>query len=194
MWGSGASIPPSTSHPLPTQGPLLSSVISNVGTAKLSEVGHKRVDRRMATGQITSTILSSGVYSSHPYRMTAAPNQMGTPGPATGCSAMPQPLCGGHPSLLTTSSTLFTHIDSTGGICESPTPVQWLSPLHASPPSNAYHLSLANCFLTFGSSTRNFRCDSVPSMCQPSGKWPHARNPMTPNHPLQSNRATIVDR
>jgi hypothetical protein len=35
----------------------------------------------------------------------------------------PQPLRGGRPSLFTTSSTPFAHIDSTGGVGESPTPV-----------------------------------------------------------------------
>ncbi|KAI0278591.1 hypothetical protein BC826DRAFT_1113310 [Russula brevipes] len=174
-------------------GPLLGSVLGNAGTAKSSEVGHERADRRTASGQITSAIPSSGAYSSHPYRRTAAPNQMGTPGPATGRSAMPQPLRGGRPSLLTTSSTPFAHIDSTGGVGESPTPVQRSSPLHASPPSNAYRLSLAS-FLTFGSSARKFRSDSVPAARQPSGKRPHTGNPTTPDHPLQSNRATIADR
>jgi hypothetical protein len=70
-------------------GPLLSSVIGNVGTAKSSEVGHERADRRTATGQLTSTILSGGTYSSHPYPMTAALNQMGTPGPAKSTLMIP---------------------------------------------------------------------------------------------------------
>jgi serine/arginine repetitive matrix protein 2 len=177
-------------------GQLLGSVLGNLGTAKSSEVGHEWSDGRMASGQhVTSALPSSGEYRSHPYRMNASPDAASTPGSAsTGSQARgtsSQPLRGGRPTLTTTSTTTFANIDNTGGVGESPTPVQRSSPLHASPPSSATNRLSLGSFLTFGGTTRKSRSDSVHAGRQPSSKRP--RNVTLPSDPLQSNRAMMLD-
>lgn len=145
----------------------------------------------MASGQtIMSALPSSGAYSSHPYRMTAATNAAGPPPPSSTAGRGPtsQALRSGRPTIAT-SSTAFANIDSTGGVGESPTPVQRFSPLHTSPPATS-RISLTN-FLTFGGSSRKSRSDSLPSSRQSSRKR-RARDRSLTLDPLQSNRATAT--
>ncbi|KAH9061731.1 hypothetical protein EDB83DRAFT_2385459, partial [Lactarius deliciosus] len=96
----------------------------------------------------------------------------------------------GHPTPIITSSTSFAHIDTTGGVGESPTPMR-RSPLQtSSQASTSNRLSLAN-LLNFGGSTRRSRSDSVHTSHRPPVK--RSRDgPPTPD-PLQSNRATGID-
>jgi len=170
-------------------GQLLGSVLGNLGSAKASEAGHQWSDGRMASGQHTTSALpSSGAYSSHPYRINAPLDPAGT---SQGRAAVSSSLRGGRPTLVTMSSTPFANIDSTGGVGESPTPVQRSSPLHPSPPSSALNRLSLGSFLTFGGSTRKSRSDSVHGARQPSVK--RFRNAVPTPDPLQSNRATLLD-
>jgi len=165
-------------------GQLLGSVLGSLGSAKASEAGHGWTDGRMASGQHTTSALpSSGAYGSHPYRIHAASSQ------ARGATS--SSLRGGRPTLITTSLTPFANIDNTGGVGESPTPVQRSSPLHPSPPSSALNRLSLGSFLTFGGSTRKSRSDSVHGARQPPAK--RSRNGTPTPDPLQSNRATMLD-
>jgi len=168
-------------------GQLLGSVLGNLGSAKASEAGREWSDGRMTSGQ-HSTLPSSGAYSSHPYRINAPPDAAGT---SQGRGAVSSSLRGGRPTLITTSSTAFANIDSTGGVGESPTPVQRSSPLHPSPPSSALNRLSLGSFLTFGGSTRKSRSDSAHGGRQPSAK--RSRNGIPTPDPLQPNRATLLD-
>jgi serine/arginine repetitive matrix protein 2 len=173
--------PPSNTYD--SSGRLLGSALVHPGSAKSSELGHEWPDGRMAGGQsMMSALPSSGSHSSHPYRMAAASDT-----PARGPISS-QTLRSGRPTLITTSSTAFANIDSTGGVGESPTPVQRSSPLHTSPPSS--RLSLGN-FLIFNGSTRKSRSDSVHSTRQSSRKL-RARNRSLTLDPLQLNHATAT--
>ena len=170
-------------------GQLLGSVLGNLGSAKASEAGHEWSDGRMASGQHTTSALpSSGAYSSHPYRINAA---LDAPSTSQARGAISSSLRGGRPTLITTSSTAFAHIDNTGGVGESPTPVQRSSPLHSSPPSSALNRLSLGSFLTFGGSTRKARSDSVHGARQPSAK--RSRHGTQTPDPPQSNRATMLD-
>lgn len=93
--------------------------------------------------------------------------------------------------MITTSSTAFANYDNTGGVGESPTPVQRSSPLHPLPPSSALNRLSLGSFLTFGGSSRKSRSDSVHGTRQPSAK--RSRNGIPTPDPLQSNRATLLD-
>jgi serine/arginine repetitive matrix protein 2 len=169
-------------------------VLVNPASAKSPEMGHERPGGRMASGRTIMTALpSSGAYSSHPYRMTAATDAAGpTQPPSTttfpGRGPTSQALRSGRPTIAT-SSTAFANIDSTGGVGESPTPVQRFSPLHTSPPPSS-RMSLAN-FLIFGGSSRKSRSDSLPSSRQSSRKRRPRDRSLTLD-PLQSNRATAT--
>jgi serine/arginine repetitive matrix protein 2 len=186
---------PPTSPPLKNRDSwegLLGPVLANPASAKSSEMGHEWPGGRMASGQtIMSALPSSGAYGSHPYRTTAATDAAGpTQPPSTtgfpGRGPTSQALRSGRPTIAT-SSTAFANIDSTGGVGESPTPVQRFSPLHTSPAPSS-RISLAN-FLIFGGSSRKSRSDSLPSSRQSSRK----RRPRDRSlDPLQSNRATAT--
>lgn len=150
----------------------------------------------MTGGHITSPLPSSGAYSSHPYRMNAAPGASGTSGSTTmspqvrGSSS--QRLRVDRPALVGTSSTAFANIDATGGVGESPTPVQRSSPLHTAPPSNTFNrLSLAS-FLTLGSVLRKSRSDSLHAARQ-SSSGKRSRTGTPPPNPSQSNPAMKPD-
>lgn len=138
---------------------------------------------------------SSGAYSSHPYRMYTAQNAAGAPGPAAmgsqGRAAVSQPLRGGRSTLTSSAPTAFANIDSTGGVGESPTPVQRSSPPYASPPSSALNRLSLGSFLTFGGSSRKSRSDSVTASRRPSTR--RSRNVTLNSDPLQSNRAMALD-
>jgi hypothetical protein len=184
------SFPPSKTRD--SWGRSLGSALGHVGSAMSPEMGHEWLEGRLASGQtMMSGLPSSGVHSSHPYRMTAATDPAG-PTPPTTLTSFPgrgptsQTLRGGRPSLIATSSTAFANIDTTGGVGESPTPVQRSSPLHTSPPASS-RLSFAN-FLSFGGSTRKSRSDSAHSTRQSSRKL-RPRNHSLTIDPLQSNRA-----
>ena len=188
---------PPTSPPLKNRDSwegLLGPVLASPTNAKSSEMGREWPGGRMASGQaMTSALPSSGAYSSHPYRMTAATDAAGTaPAPSTtgftGRGPPSQALRSGRPTIAT-SSTAFANIDSTGGVGESPTPVQRFSPLHTSPPASS-RISLAN-FLIFGGSSRKSRSDSLPSSRQSSRKR-RPNNQFLTLDPLQSNRATAT--
>jgi serine/arginine repetitive matrix protein 2 len=167
-------------------GQLLGSVLTNLGGTRPSEGLHEWSD-----GRVTSAVPSSGMYASHPYRMNATPDLTVPPGSTTttfrGRSTVSQSQRGGRPRLNTTSSTPFANIDTTGGVGESPTPVQ-RSSLPMSPPLSASsRLSLAS-ILSFGGSTRKSRSDSAPVPRQRSrkssrtGPPPHDLLPQS-NHP-----------
>jgi serine/arginine repetitive matrix protein 2 len=182
---------PSSAPPPQTRdswGQLLGSVLSNLESVKPSGGLHEWSD-----GRITSTLPSSGTYSSHPYRMTVASDSAGAPGTTTtasqGRSAISQSIRGGRPRLNTVSSTPFANIDATGGVGESPTPVQ-RSSFHPSPTSASSRMSLAS-LLTFAGSTRKSRSDSASIPRHTSGK--RSRNGTPTHDPLQSNHATIQD-
>ena len=188
---------PPTSPPLKNRDSwegLLGPVPGNPTSAKSSEMGHERPGGRMASGQtIMSALPSSGAYSSHPYRMTAATDAAGLTQPSSttgfpGRGPTSQTLRSGRPTIAT-SSTAFANIDSTGGVGESPTPVQRFSPLHTSPAPSS-RISLAN-FLIFGGSSRKSRSDSLPSSRQSSRKR-RPRDRSQTLDPLQSNRATAT--
>ncbi len=139
-------------------------------------------ERYDSQGATTSALPSSGAYASHPYRMSAV--QDAAKPAATTTSRVRT----GVLSPILTTSTAFAHMDNTGGVGESPTPIQ-RSPLQPSPqigPTN--RLSLAN-LLTFGGSTRKSRSDSVH---RPSGGKRSRNGTPTPD-PLQSNRATAIE-
>jgi hypothetical protein len=186
---------PPTSPPLKNRDSwegLLGPVLGNPASAKSPEMGHEWPGRRMASGQnMMSALPSSGAYSSHPYRITAATAAGPTPLPSTtgfpGRGPTSQPLRS-RPTIAT-SSTAFANIDSTGGVGESPTPAQRFSPLHTSPPPSS-RISLAN-FLIFGGSSRKSRSDSLPSSRQSSRKRRPRDRSLTLD-PLQSNRATAT--
>lgn len=187
---------PPTSPPLKNRDSwegLLGPVLANPTSAKSSEMGHEWSGGRMASGQtMTSALPSSGVYSSHPYRMAAATDPAGPtpPLPTTGLPGRgptSQSLRGGRPTIAT-SSTAFANIDSTGGVGESPTPIQRTSPLHTSPTAST-RISLAN-FLIFGGSSRKSRSDSLPS--RQSSRKRRPNNHFLTIDPLQSNRATAT--
>ena len=176
-----------------SSGRLLASVLGNAGSAK-SEMGHEWPNGRMAGGQNTmSAFPGSGAHSSHPYRTTAAADTAGVTPPTTtgftGRSPISQTLRGSRPTPIATSLTAFANIDTTGGVGESPTPVQRSSPLHTSPPASG-RLSLAN-FLSFGGSTRKSRSDSAHSSRHSSRKQ-RSRNHSLTLDPLQSNHATVT--
>ena len=188
---------PPTSPPLKNRDSwegLLGPVMGNPASAKISEMGREWPGGRMASGRtMMSALPSSGAYSSHPYRTTAATDAAGpTQPPSTtgfpGRGPTSQPLRGGRPTIAT-SSTAFANIDSTGGVGESPTPVQRFSPLHTSPAPSS-RISLAN-FLIFGGSSRKSRSDSLPSSRQSSRKRRPRDRSLTLD-PLQSNRATAT--
>ncbi|KAH9053338.1 hypothetical protein EDB87DRAFT_238861 [Lactarius vividus] len=163
---------------------LLGSVLSNFsGATSPTDRTHERSGAHAAGGKTASHFPGSGAYSSHPYRTSAAQDAAGLP--TTTSRAR-----GGHPTPIITSSTAFAHIDTTGGVGESPTPMR-RSPLQTSPPANtANRLSLAN-LLNFGGSTRRSRSDSLHHSHRPSVK--RSRDgPPTPD-PLQSNRAMGID-
>ncbi|KAI9511037.1 hypothetical protein F5148DRAFT_1281206 [Russula earlei] len=178
-------------------GQLLGSVLGNVAIPKSSVVGHQWSDVPVASEKIMSALPGSDAFSSHPYRMSAITDPTGIPGPAImasqgyGASSSSQPSRGGGRQTLITSSTSFANIDTTGGVGESPTPVQRTSPLHSSPPSSSSNRLSLGSFLTFGGSTRKSRSDSVYVARQPSAKHSHNGTP-TPD-PLHSNRATSID-
>ena len=188
---------PPTSPPLKNRDSwegLLGPVLANPTSVKSSEMGHEWPGKRMASGQpMTSALPSSGAYSSHPYRMTAATDAAGpTPQPPSttgfpGRGPTSQSLRSGRPTIAT-SSTAFANIDSTGGVGESPTPVQRTSPLHTSPPTSS-RISLAN-FLIFGGSSRKSRSDSLHS--RQSSRKRRPNNHFLTLDPLQSNRATAT--
>lgn len=189
-------MPPPPSNTYDSSGRLLGSALVHPGSAKSSEMGHEWPDGRMAGGQsMMSALPSSGSHSSHPYRMAAASDTAGaTPLPTT--TGFPargpissQTLRSGRPTLITSSSTAFANIDSTGGVGESPTPVQRSSPLYTSPPPSS-RLSFGN-FLIFNGSTRKSRSDSVHSTRQSPRKL-RARNRSMTLDPLQLNRATAT--
>ncbi|KAI9449668.1 hypothetical protein BJY52DRAFT_1306369 [Lactarius psammicola] len=165
-------------------GQLLGSVLSNLGSATSStDRTHERSGAQVAGGRSASHLPSSGAFSSHPYRTSSALDAAGPPGPTTTTSRVR----GGNPTPIITSSTAFAHMDTTGGVGESPTPMR-RSPLQTSPQAGtANRLSLAN-LLTFGGSTRKSRSDSVH---RPSVK--RSRNGTPTLDPLQSNRATGID-
>ena len=188
---------PPTYPPLKTRDSwegLLGPVLGKPASAKLSEMGHEWQGGRTASGQsMMSALPSSGAYSSHPYRMTAATDAAGPtpPQPTTGFprrGPTSQTLRSGRPTIAT-SSTAFANIDATGGVGESPTPVQRFSPLHTSP-STSSRISLAN-FLIFGGSSRKSRSNSLHSSRQSSRKR-RPRNNSPTLDPLQSNRATAT--
>lgn len=188
-------LPPS-SPPLKTfdgSGRLLASVLGNVGSGKSSDMGREWPDGRMESGQnMMSAFPGSGAHSTHPYRMIAATDTAGvTPPPTTtsfpGRSPISQTLRA-RPTIAT-SSTAFANIDTTGGVGESPTPVQRTSPLHTSPPASS-RLNFAN-FLSFGGSIRKSRSDSAPSSRHSSRKQ-RSRNHSLTLDPLQSNHATAT--
>jgi serine/arginine repetitive matrix protein 2 len=164
---------------------LLGPVLGNPGSAKSTEMGHEWSDGRVASGQtMLSALPSSSAYSSHPYRMTAVTDAAGsssTTGPTS------QTLRSGRPTIAT--STAFANIDSTGGVGESPTPVQRFSPPQTSPSASS-RISLAN-FLVFGGSSRKSRSGSLQSSRQSSRKR-RPRNHSPTLDPLQSNRATAT--
>lgn len=183
-------LPPSP--PLKTRDSWEGLILGNPASAKSSEMGHEWPGRRMASGKTTmSAFPSSGAYSSHPYRMTAATDAAGPtppPPPTAGRGPTSQVLRSGRPTIAT-SSTAFANIDSTGGVGESPTPVQRFSPLHTSPPASS-RIGLTN-FLTFGGSSRKSLSDSLPSSRQSSRKR-RPRDRSQTLDPLQSNRATTT--
>jgi serine/arginine repetitive matrix protein 2 len=176
---------------------LLGSVLGNLGSAKSSDVGHEWSDGRMASGHRhpAGVLPSSGAYSSHPYRMYTAPNAAAAPGPAAmssqGRAAVSQPLRGSRSTLITSAPTAFANIDNTGGVGESPTPVQRSSHPYASPPSSALNRLSLGSFLTFGGSSRKSRSDSLPASRRPSTR--RSRNVTLIPDPLQSNRALALD-
>ena len=170
------------SHNRESWGQLLGSVLNNFGGAKSSDAVHEWSD-----GRITSPFPSSGAYSSHPYRMNAAPDP--APGPSTTVS-QGRGSRGGHPRLNTVSLVPFANIDCTGGVGESPTPVQ-RSPLYTSPPASVSSRLSFSSFLTFGVSTRKSRSDSNSASRQPYGK--RSRNDTPTHDPLQSNHPTGLD-
>ncbi|KAH8983763.1 hypothetical protein EDB92DRAFT_1889742 [Lactarius akahatsu] len=164
---------------------LLGSVLSNFsGATSPTDRTHERSGAHAAGGKTASHFPGSGAYSSHPYRTSAAQDAAGFL-PTTTSRAR-----GGHPTPIITSSTSFAHIDTTGGVGESPTPMR-RSPLQtSSQASTANRLSLAN-LLNFGGSTRRSRSDSMHNPHRPPVK--RSRDgPPTPD-PLQSNRATGID-
>ncbi|KAI9431937.1 hypothetical protein H4582DRAFT_1214123 [Lactarius indigo] len=163
-------------------GQLLGSVLSNFsGATSPTDRAHERSGAHVAGGRTASHFPGSGAYSSHPYRTSAAQDAAGLL-PTTTSRAR-----GGHPAPIITSSTAFAHIDTTGGVGESPTPMR-RSPQQTSPQaSTANRLSLAN-LLHFGGATHKSRSDSVH---RPSVKR-YRDDPPTPD-PLQSNRATGID-
>ncbi|KAI0247995.1 hypothetical protein BJV78DRAFT_1156825 [Lactifluus subvellereus] len=185
-------LPPTVprSHNRDSWGQLLGSVLSNLGGTKSSDALHEW----SSGGRITSPLPSSGAYSSHPYRMNAAPDALRAPGPSTtasqGRTAISQSLRGSRPRLNTISSVPFANIDTTGGVGESPTPVQ-RSPLYTSPPASASSRLSFTSFLPFGASTRKPRSNSNPASRQPSAK--RSRNDAPTHDPLQSNHATTLD-
>ncbi|KAH9027589.1 hypothetical protein EDB84DRAFT_306758 [Lactarius hengduanensis] len=163
---------------------LLGSVMSNFsGATSPTDRTHERSGAHAAGGKTASHFPGSGAYSFHPYRTSAAQDAAGLP--TTTSRAR-----GGHPTPIITSSTAFAHIDTTGGVGESPTPMR-RSPLQtSSQASTANRLSLAN-LLNFGGSTRRSRSGSMHNPHRPPVK--RSRDgPPTPD-PLQSNRATGID-
>ncbi len=169
-------------------GQLLGSVLSNLGSATSStDRTHERSGAHEAGGRTASHLPSSGAYSSHPYRTSTAPDAAGLPGPTMTTSRAR----GRNPTPIITSSTAFAHLDTTGGVGESPTPMR-RSPLQTSPQaSTSSRLSLAN-LLTFGGSTRKSRSDSVHTPHWPPVKRSRGGSTPTPDL-LQSNRATGID-
>lgn len=184
---------PPTSPPLKNRDSwegLLGPVLANPTNAKSSEKGREWPGGRMASGQtITSALPSSGAYSFHPYRTTAV-TDAAVPIPLPSTTAFPgrgptsQTLRSGRPTIAT-SSTAFANIDSTGGVGESPTPVQRSSPLNTSPPASS-RISLAN-FLIFGGSSRKSSLHS-----RQSSRKRRQNNHFLTLDPLQSNRATAT--
>ena len=147
----------------------------------------------MESGQNMSAFPDSGVHIAHPYRMITATDTAGA-APSTTTTSFPgrspisQTSRGGRLTIAT-SSTAFANIDTTGGVGESPTPVQRSSPLHTSPQASS-RLNFAN-FLSFGGSTRKSHSDSAHSSRLSSRKQ-RSRNHSLTLDPLQSNHATAT--
>ena len=146
-------------------GHVIGTVLGDLGSAATSPT-----DRTQAGGRFAFPLPSSGAYSSHPYRTSNATTD------------------GARPTPIITSSTAFAHIDTTGGVGESPAPMG-RSPLQTSPLSSgggANRLSLANLLSFGGASTRKSRSDSLRSSQRPLTKRSRNGTP-TPPDPLQSN-------
>ena len=165
-------------------GQVIDSVLNDLGSATSpTDSAHERYGKHAAGGRVAFPLPSSGAYSSHPYRTNTATD-------AAGSTTMTSRARGGGPTPITTSSTAFAHIDTTGGVGESPTPMR-RSPLQTpSLAGGSNRLSLAN-LLSFGASTRKSRSDSLHSSHRPSTKRSRNRTP-TPD-PLQANRSTGID-
>jgi serine/arginine repetitive matrix protein 2 len=155
--------PVSRSQNRDSWGHVVGSVLGDLGSTATSPT-----DRAQAGGRFAFPLPSSGAYSSHPYRASTATTD------------------GARPTPIITSSTAFAHIDTTGGVGESPAPMG-RSPLQTSSLSGggANRLSLAN-LLSFGASTRKSRSDSLHSSQRPLTKRSRNGTP-TPPDPLQSN-------
>lgn len=161
--------------------------LSNVGSATSpTDRTHERSSGLVGGGRRASTLPGSGAYSSHPYRTSSAQDAAGFPGPTTTtCRSRSS-----HSTPIITSSTAFAHIDTTGGVGESPAPMR-RSPLQTSPQASTVNRrSLAN-LLSFGGSTRKSRSDSGHSSHRSHVK--RSRNGTPTLDPLQSNRSTGID-
>ena len=185
-------LPPSVSRSQnrDSWGQLLGSVLTlgnNGNATSPTDRAHERSSGQASGGRFASTFPTSGAYSSHPYRTSAAPDATGFPGPTTTTSWLRT----GRPTAIVTSSTAFAHMDTTGGVGESPAPIR-RSPLQTSPQAGtANRLNLSN-LLSFGGSTRKSRSDSGHSSRRLSVKRSRNGTP-TPLDPLQSNRLTGID-